>query len=305
MRVSVVVTSYNYKKFIIEAIESVLNQSRSVDELIVVDDGSNDGSLEEIRNNFGSHPLIKIFSKPNGGQLSAFNVGFLEAKGDIIFFLDSDDSYRLDYIEKSLGFYTDHPNCDFLFCAFEEFGDGERVVKKHPRSRDMGFSLIDVLHKETWIGGPTSTLSVRKTVLDKFMPLPFEVDWRVCADNCLVWGASLAGAHKYFLDEPLVRYRLHGENAHTRLKLTGDYVFHLKLKSNCLFNYLIKKFGYLEKNLIEFVDKEVFSSSEKPTLSEVIKYVKIIFKANHCLYWKVGKVFKIFNIYFFNFENRN
>src|SRR5258708_1155046 len=85
---SVIVNNYNYERFLREAIDSALNQTYRNTEVIVVDDGSTDGSLEIIAS-YGQRiiPLLK----GNGGQNSALNAGFSLSRGDVILFLDSDD----------------------------------------------------------------------------------------------------------------------------------------------------------------------------------------------------------------------
>jgi glycosyltransferase involved in cell wall biosynthesis len=84
---SVIITSYNYERFVGAAIRSVLDQSHKNIECIVVDDGSTDGSLDIIR----SFPGIEVVAKQNGGQASAVRAGLARASGDIVLFLDADD----------------------------------------------------------------------------------------------------------------------------------------------------------------------------------------------------------------------
>ncbi|MEO1180761.1 MAG: glycosyltransferase, partial [Cyanobacteria bacterium J06636_28] len=104
--VSVIISNYNYGRFITEAIESVLNQTYSNVELIVVDDGSTDNSRDIIQSY--SHRLISVFQE-NSGQGAAFNVGLTQASGDIICFLDADDYYRPDKLEKVVAAFETHP----------------------------------------------------------------------------------------------------------------------------------------------------------------------------------------------------
>jgi glycosyltransferase involved in cell wall biosynthesis len=85
---SIIVTNYNYARFVEDAINSALNQSYENTEVIVVDDGSTDDSRTVILK-FGDS--IKSIFKENGGQPSAFNVGFNACSGDVVIFLDADD----------------------------------------------------------------------------------------------------------------------------------------------------------------------------------------------------------------------
>ena len=95
--VSVLINNYNYGQFIEDAIESVLSQSYKNIELIVVDDGSTDDSKAKIMR--FANRVTAIFQH-NSGQASAFNAGFAASHGDIIAFLDADDYFLPEKIEK-------------------------------------------------------------------------------------------------------------------------------------------------------------------------------------------------------------
>lgn len=95
--ISIVITSYNYDMFLKETINSALSQTYSNTEVIVVDDGSSDNSPNIIKN-YGES-IIPIL-KENNGQASSFNAGFNASRGEIIFFLNSDDILFPTAIEK-------------------------------------------------------------------------------------------------------------------------------------------------------------------------------------------------------------
>ena len=86
--VSIVIPCFNYAKYVAGAIEGVLAQTYQRTEVIVVNDGSTDNSLEVIRR---YADRVRIIDKPNGGSISAYNRGFAAARGDIVIFLDADD----------------------------------------------------------------------------------------------------------------------------------------------------------------------------------------------------------------------
>ena len=78
MKISVLINNYNYQDYIIDSIESVLNQSYPVDEIIVVDDKSTDNSVQILQEKFANHEIVKLVLKDkNEGQLSSLNEGFL------------------------------------------------------------------------------------------------------------------------------------------------------------------------------------------------------------------------------------
>ena len=96
--ISVILCNYNYGRFIAEGIDSVLNQTYSNFELIIVDDGSTDNSREVI--SAYKDPRIKTVFQENQGQAAAFNTGFSEARGDLVAFLDSDDIWKPEKLTK-------------------------------------------------------------------------------------------------------------------------------------------------------------------------------------------------------------
>src|SRR4051812_7574018 len=93
--VSIIINNYNYRRFLREAIDSALQQNYQRIEVVVVDDGSTDGSREVIR---GYGDRIIAVLKANGGQGSAINAGFAAAHGDIICLEDSDDFFLPDKV---------------------------------------------------------------------------------------------------------------------------------------------------------------------------------------------------------------
>ena len=188
------VSNFNYASYVGEAIDGALRQTVPFSEIIVVDDGSTDGSLEFLKARYSRQPLVQIVGKQNAGQLSCFNEGFARATGDIVFFLDADDIYEPQYVDEALRVYDRHPSCDFLACGRQMFGNKVGVSFRYPTDRDFGYSALNTAHRREWIGASTSCLSIRRHILDEILPLPFVHDWRTRADDCLVFGASLAGA---------------------------------------------------------------------------------------------------------------
>ncbi len=283
LRASVLINNHDYEQYVCDAVASALAQNRAAHEIILVDDGSQDASLDRLKAE-GLSDRIQVIAKRNGGQLSAFNAGFEAASGDVVFFLDSDDQYTPEYLERVLAFYEDTPECDFLYCSVEEFGRVSQVHHRHPESRDLGFSVLATLRGREYVGYATSCVSMRKAILDPFLPLPLEDDWRLRADDCLVWGSSLAGAHKYYLAEPLVRYRVHGSNGWFGVDHSGDYKFRRKLRKARLFQHLMQTFGYREELLLDYVVQE-FQSAGSRSEKELRLYQKIVRRSGRDRRW--------------------
>src|SRR5262249_61789343 len=110
---SIVINNYNYGRFLRDAIGSALNQSYPHVEVIVVDDGSTDGSREIIAG-YGDR-IIPVL-KQNGGQASAYNARVARSCGKVMLFLDSDDMLLRTAVERSLPHFR-HPGNVRLTCA--------------------------------------------------------------------------------------------------------------------------------------------------------------------------------------------
>jgi glycosyltransferase involved in cell wall biosynthesis len=268
------VNSYNYAGFVGQAVDSALAQTLAFDEIIVVDDGSTDGSAELLARRYAEHPVVRIVSKENQGQLSCFNEGFARSRGDVVFFLDADDVYEPNYHERAMGVYRRDPSFDFVFCGHRQFGGRDRLQLDYPSDRDLGYSVLLAAYLREWIGGPTSCLSMRRSVLEKILPLPFVDAWRGRADDCLVFGASLAGARKYFLAQPLVRYRVHDKNLFCGSVPDRGAVYRRRLAINSLFKYLEQKLCYDVERFGEFHHRE-FCTIARPSFDQLRKYLRI------------------------------
>lgn len=211
---SVLINSYNYGRYVAEAVDSVLAQSSSATEIIVVDDGSTDNTQEVLTKRFGDNPLVQIVSQRNGGHGTALVAGLVRAQGDLIFLLDADDKYEGDHLEKVTRVYTDHKDVDFVFTGHRFFGGAEGVAGQFPTDRNLGYSTVLVMMRMFYVGSITSTLSLRRNLALTLLPvLQREAPrWKMSAEDGIVYGSSLAGARKYFLAAPTVLYRIHGAN---------------------------------------------------------------------------------------------
>lgn len=213
--VSVLVSSYNYADYVVEAITSVLAQDEAPLEVIIVDDGSHDGSPALLRQHFGAHPKVTLIEQANGGQLKAWMTGFSRAGGEVIALLDSDDRWQPDYLRKVVDVYAQRPQVDFVFTNMQLFGDQDRPMFPPGPDRDLGLSILLGAYYHRFQGAATSALSLRRGLMARLLALPPErlADWLSRPDDCLVYGADILGAHKVYLSEPLVGHREHGSNA--------------------------------------------------------------------------------------------
>ncbi len=132
--VSVVVTAYNRSCAVVEAVTSALAQTHRPVEVIVVDDGSSDGTHDVVRRAFAD-PRVHVVRKPNGGPASARNCGLDAASARFTPFLDSDDLWLPRYLETQLSFLGHGEEPAFVVCdgLCEEPGDRWRTLSSYPR----------------------------------------------------------------------------------------------------------------------------------------------------------------------------
>ena len=302
MKTSCLISNYNYAKYLEEAISSAVNQTVKFDEIIIVDDASTDNSADII-STFAQEANIKcIFKKQNQGQLSSFNDAFLAATGDIVFFLDADDIYHKEYLEEALIFYKRHTECDFMFCAYEKFGAASGVFKAYEFDLDLGYSVLKTLCASEWIGSITSTISMRKNILQKVLPITHTEDWRVRADDCLVWGSSLVGAKKFYMSKPLVQYRIHQSNNYHNSKskildIDKSYEYKRFWKCQSLFNYICQNNNIKLPLMLTYTCLNELKTISCPESKDFLLYLKIVFLFEQNLYWKIKGILQLFSYF--------
>jgi glycosyltransferase involved in cell wall biosynthesis len=274
--VSVLVNSYNRGRFVVEAIESALEQSLPPLEVIVVDDGSTDDTLGILMERYAGHSVVKILHQRNSGQVAAFVLGMEQAAGELIFFLDADDKYERNHLEEVTRVLAEHRDVGFIFTAHRKFGDADDVVQYAPENLNMGFSAIATLKSRIYIGSITSTLAIRRGIGIALLPVLRQImpRWRTRGDDALIYGSSLAGAKKYYVAAPTVLYRLHATNDHRIGAVTRQDEFYAHgLRRDSFLELLAQHLG-LGPSVRLHVAWE-FLSIERPTRNQYREYVRL------------------------------
>lgn len=207
MTTTCLINNYDDAHLIGDAIDSALWQTVPFDEIIVVDDDATGESGEFLTSRYGRHPAVQIISRHGRGSSSCFDEGFDRATGDIVFFLDANDTYEPNHVEQALAVYRADRNCDFVICGPRSFGGRDTLKADFAAGRDLGYSVILTACLREWIGGPTSCLSMRRRVLEGILPLGAIDSWRTRPDDCLVLEASSIPERKYYLAQTRIRAR--------------------------------------------------------------------------------------------------
>lgn len=149
---SIVLPTYNRAETLRRAIGSVLAQTYSEWELIVVDDGSTDATPDI---DFSCDPRIRVIRQENAGVAAARNTGLAASRGDYIAFLDSDDEWLPHFLEVSIGYLKSSPTDDYVACEFLSGEDGVRMIEGIivniflPAARTIGAHSLDLPDGET------------------------------------------------------------------------------------------------------------------------------------------------------------
>ena len=159
--VTAIIPTYNRQSYIKEAVESVLNQDYNPIEIIVVDDGSTDGTADVIQPFIGK---IRYVRQENGGPAKARNAGINTARGEYITFLDSDDRYYPNKMGRQVEYIRSHPECGMVYCDWEYFDDSGK--RWHVPGKKYKGWVFERLLFEDFIGSG-STIMAKKEVLQK------------------------------------------------------------------------------------------------------------------------------------------
>ncbi len=200
-RISIITPCLNGARYIADAIESVVQQRYPNCEHIVVDGASTDATLAVLQR----YPHVTVVSEPDRGSHEAMNKGIARATGDIVAFLNVDDSYPDGTLVKVGGAFVANPGVEILVgdtVVYEETAPDHRAVRfifNHPN----GIWLTECMFGNPGING----CFFRRSVFEKVGP--FNNDFHICADRDFFTRAALADVASVSLNTPTLWYRAH------------------------------------------------------------------------------------------------
>jgi glycosyltransferase involved in cell wall biosynthesis len=214
-RVSIVVCSYNYERYLREAIDSALAQTWQALEVVVIDDGSTDGSWP-IALSYGER--VRALRQPNGGQGAAYNAGFAASRGQWILFLDADDRLDADAVQRMMA------------VAAPEVAKVQGPLRMiDADNRRLGGLVPYLLHDGDvapiarrfgqYASPPASGNLYRRDAIAPYLPMP-ALPWRRCADTVPIL-LSVFHGRVMTVPEPVGDYRLHSQ-ANSRIGVLGN-----------------------------------------------------------------------------------
>jgi glycosyltransferase involved in cell wall biosynthesis len=218
-KVSAIMPVYNRELYLPTAVESVLNQTYNNVELIIVDDGSIDNSISIANEYADRYPdRVKVFCQENQGPSKARNEAIKHAQGDLIAFIDSDDVWAPDKIERQAELFNSKCNVSFVYSGYFVINENNEIVNAiTPDQRLQGNVQEKLWMIENTISGGTLMVA-RETLLtiggfDEGLQGAENLDLRLRLSRL---------GDVYFVNECLYYYRKHGSNMTAELSMMND-----------------------------------------------------------------------------------
>lgn len=261
-KISVIIPVYNAEEFLEESITSVLNQTFKDIELVCVNDGSKDNSLEMLNNFAKKDSRVKVIDKPNGGCGSARNMSLDNATGEYVYFFDPDDYVLPDAFEKLYNNAISN-NSDLVMFKIARFRDGEHINYNIP-----GFNFDEIFTDVNFDNFTFNYKNIKNYVLNSsFAPWSkfykkefldsyddFRFDLGVAFDDVPFHVKSLLRASRIsFVPEFFYHYRLSNPNSVNNTKANQIDIFKI---CDLVENFLVKE-NYLVEFFYEFIDFKI------------------------------------------------
>lgn len=204
---SVIIPAYNAAETLRSSVESVLNQSFADFEVFIIDDGSSDDTVRVALSLMAQDTRIRLVGQPNDGVSSARNFGAELATGRLLAFLDSDDQWATDKLERHRALHDANPTLDASFGQVEFCAEEDGVLASGRTVSNVPQGYLDVA--DVVVENPVCTAS--NFVIDRevFEELGgFDQDLRYAEDQEILALLLSEGGSMLGIDAPLVRYRL-------------------------------------------------------------------------------------------------
>ena len=298
-KISVAMTTYNGSKYIIKQLDSLKNQSRKIDELVICDDCSTDNTVELVNDYIKSNNLEgwNIYSNENNlGFINNFKQAIKKTTGDIIFLCDQDDEWCVNKISTMTDIIEKNDQVKLLSCSLAFIDENSKPYtpsnipswyQKMISTSPEEITPIDFISICNTNFAPGCTMCFTREICDKYCNMDYE--YELFHDWLLALIASVDNGY-FHLNKPLINYRIHSSNAIgvSKAKKSEDAQQQLSrlkgLKSRLLFseNTTYKNKEKVKK-CINYVDNRI-SLYENRSFSNLIavlkasKYAKVMYK---------------------------
>lgn len=262
MKLSVALCTYNGSLFLNKQLDSILNQTIPIHEIVICDDNSTDETIAIINSYKNKYPkLIKVYqNNPGLGTIKNFEKAIFYASGDLIFLSDQDDIWYEEKVAKSCRFFEENEKCILLFSNGKLIDDNDTEIgatlwDKWGFSEDaksiwqnQKLAYRSLIKGDNKITG--ATICFKKSLKDKIFPFELPLDY---------WHDGWLGTHAaaqnglYFINESLIKYRVH-QNQQVGISNVGLDAITLNANKNFIlrekyFEQLKKMYPNLKKFL--------------------------------------------------------
>ena len=297
-KISVVMPAYNAEKYISEAIESILNQTYTDFEFIIINDGSTD-KTEHIILSYNDERIVYLKNDENMGIVYTLNRGLAAAKGEFIARMDADDISLPTRFEKQIKYMERHKNTAVLGTSFTVFGE-EIDIYPFDFSHNSKRAKAELFFNSS-LGHPS--VMIKKSVLND-NALRYEDEYKGLEDFVLWWRIAKYG-DIVSLEEPLLKYRKHK----SQITSSRDLEFEQKIKKFLIeridifdLNYTDQEFDSLLKYCLgKYKDLSIADIENLVSLFK--KLLKINVKQKHFNQYYFKKVLSLAVIYSIRFLN--
>lgn len=211
--ISVIISSYNYGRFIGATIQSVLEQTLPAHEIIVIDDGSSDDSAEVIKS-FGAR--VKFIQQENQGVCAVRNKGARLATGDVLAFLDSDDIWLPRKLEMQAQAFSSDPEVGLVSCGLREFDTNGETLAEYVDGKSGWCAREILLFRDFVLNTTASAIAVRRETFERVGGFDESREIFAAEDHELCYRAAKI-SKLVFIQEVLVDFRIHGKNGHLNI----------------------------------------------------------------------------------------
>jgi len=320
-KVSVIIPVYNVKQYLKEALDSVIHQTYKNIEIIIVDDGSNDGSEKICDEYAGNDSRIRVIHEENGGLSVARNTGLDNMSGEYVAFLDSDDIYYPDMIQKMLESLLSHKT-DCAVCRYTVFNTKQKInLNSKKKTNEKIYTRAEAL--KAIINGEIHAFAWNKLYKKNLFDSVRYPAGQNYEDISVVFKIFDKTNKVSVLDEKLVYYRKHRQSITSTYTLknfqdlhTAQNIFisfvkeHIpeiytekelkKIYHNWMKMFIYKYAKTLHKNIPEKKDIESFLKNiiQEYNLNNEIKNLGIETRICYNLLFNAPAIFSLFALFY-------
>ncbi|MCK6622840.1 MAG: glycosyltransferase [Calditrichaceae bacterium] len=247
-RISIITPSYNNSRYIEDAIQSVVGQNYPDVEHLIIDGGSNDGTLDVLK----KYPHLKWISEKDEGQSDALNKGFKMATGDILGWLNADDYYQPGIFFKINDAYLNNPAIDFLYGEYQYVTEDKQFVRKVTNCK---FDKNMLFFYGCYI--PSTASFFRRRIIEDGVLI--DKNLKIIMDKDFFTRIAIKGYQFQFVSEVMASFRLREDNVGNKFfhKLREENIYYLTNYHNnfCYtkayrFEWKLRRYYYLFKRQV-------------------------------------------------------